>query len=345
VPSTTSMQAAFSLPREAFAGAVRKVAEGIPAKPPQPAYAGILLQDGFLTTSDGDVTFRASVDYQGQGVILPPILADIAPRLTGDTITLEIKETAELTAGKSRYTFTIADGKGYPAWPGGPDAILPADLADALRKVLPAASDTHPVLRCVHFSVQDNRLALACTDDAALGIAWVDTEGDIPGEALVPARTMEKIRKVTGKGHVGWDDTKAIFTSDGLSVIVRQVQGKFKQWRRIIAEDAWVIADRKEVITAVRNVLTVKPPMGNITLTFTTGSVQVSAQGPLGHAQEEAEVNYDGPSVSYLLGSGRLLPGLAGCDEMASISFTRPPKPLILAGNDYRWYVQPRREV
>jgi hypothetical protein len=92
-------------------------------------------------------------------------------------------------------------------------------------------------------------------------------------------------------------------------------------------------------------VLVTSPVNGNITLTFADGKAEVRAQGNLGRAAESIDASYEGPEVSFLLGSRMLLSGLAGCGDAVEFSFTAPPKPLILAGDNYRWYQQPRREI
>ena len=154
----------------------------LPAKPPVPVLAGLLLdatQDGRL--SIGGFDFEVSTRTCGPVEVGEPGRVLVSGRLLGDiTRTLPKGSHAQLqlegprlvlTAGSARFTLPTLPVDEYPALPQMPERSATVDgelLAAAVAQVVVAAGrdDTLPVLTGVYLEVdlEQQQLTMAATD-------------------------------------------------------------------------------------------------------------------------------------------------------------------------------------
>lgn len=350
-----------------LAAAVARVAQGLPARPWEPVYGGILVTAGGgvrLTASDGDVTFTADLetaeipsraDYGS--FVLPGLIAEVSRYLAKGSVDIfSDGKTATVGTGKSSFTFPAQDGKDFPSWkipdwtesPAG--EIDAEEFASAVRKVSAAASKTEVHLSCVNLVPEPGKLNLVSTDRYRMGIVVLDYPdqndyGDV--EILVPVKAIERFaRSAEGSVRLSWDDSTVRMAADGFQVTARRLAGKFLPWRKVLGKmpGEWIETPREDLIRAVRMAALVAGPENRITLGF-GDQVTVEAQGERGTCHEEIPVK-TGLDISFPLGAQALLDGLnAAGGETVDLAVTPGALPVLwLRGGDLKFMIQSRRD-
>jgi len=161
----------FRVERDVLAEAVTWVARGLPARPPVPVLAGILMQaddDGTLTLSAFDyevsakVTVAAEVAEAGTVLVLGRLLADISRNLPDRPIDVATDGSkVQVTCGSSRFSLLMMPADDYPTLPTSPEPsgtidghlftqavaqVSVAALIEVVRRVALVAERTTPVL-------------------------------------------------------------------------------------------------------------------------------------------------------------------------------------------------------
>ena len=349
----------FTADRIALGNAIARAAQGLPSRPQQPVYAGLLFavrpEMGVsgtivqITASDGEVMFVSAVDAKSDAIeegsfILPgKVITDVFRYLAGKDVTITFDgATAVIEAGRALYVFTAVDGEKYPAWLADVEtkylgSVDGAEFADLVRFTVPAASrsDSRPTLRTVALSLADETLTLVATDSyrmAAVTPVWHPFlhEEDPPEQVLIPSWVMERFARVCDEEvAIGWDGARVILGTQGLKVVARQIAGKYLDWRKVIAKrenaDLQAEADVLELIRAVKAATLVAGEALGIRLQFSKdGHIHIQGKGN-GSCDEMIGTDYCGETVTFIIGPQMLLDGLAGCDESVLFRFSSNP--------------------
>lgn len=366
----------FSANRESLAEAISRASQGLAGNPPQPVYAGMLFsgeKGGItITASDGDMTFSAKTEAEvhSAGMMQLPgkMISEISRYFTGKIITVDYQDggTAEITAGRAKFTLSADSGKKYPKWQDLPEMIGSIDaeeFAAAVRRVAPAASKSHPVMRSIFLSMTDGKLYIVATDSSRMGVMAPsftipqkfhddrEISGDYPpSSALVPSPVMERFAKAAADEdyvRLGWNDKMIGFSTPGLQVTSRLNSGTFpKNWKKILesAPENWVTFSG-ENLTRVVKMAMLAADEGRIDLIFDGSDLHVTASQQGRTFSDYIDTDYTGPEIILLLGGQVLLDGLAGCRGETKIAFTTPGKPVFLRSGDYQYMCQPRRDM
>ncbi|WP_033821004.1 DNA polymerase III subunit beta [Kitasatospora sp. MBT63] len=168
-----------------LADAVAHVARALPARPPVPVLAGILLATGekgmTLSAFDYEVAAATSTGAEiaddGTVLVSGRLLNEIAKTLPkGGEVDIELSGARLLlVCGSARFTLPTLPVEEYPALPPVPDTMLTVDadaLAAAVAQVAVAASTdaSLPVLTGVQMVLEGDRLTLAGTDRYRFGV-------------------------------------------------------------------------------------------------------------------------------------------------------------------------------
>ncbi len=159
----------FRVERDVLAEAVTWVARGLPARPPVPVLAGVLVEaseEGSLTLSAFDyevsakITVPADVAEAGQVLVLGRLLADISRNLPNKPIDIATDGTKlNVTCGSSRFSLREMPVADYPTLPAAPQVsgTIAGDVfTQAVAQVSVAADrgDTLPILTGVRGSAR-----------------------------------------------------------------------------------------------------------------------------------------------------------------------------------------------
>ncbi|MGW7437238.1 DNA polymerase III subunit beta [Streptomyces sp. NPDC054849] len=347
--------------RDVLAEAVAWAARSLPARPPVPVLAGLLLkaEDGKLSLSgfDYEVSARVSVeaDVEEDGIVLVSgrLLADICRALPNRPVEISTDGVrATVVCGSSRFTLHTLPVEEYPALPQMPTATgtVPGEVfASAAKQVATAAGrdDTLPVLTGVRIEIEGDRVTLASTDRYRFAVReflWKPENPDASAVALVPAKTLQEIANSLTSGDTvtlalsgsGAGEGLIGFEGAGRRTTTRLLEGDLPKYRTLFPTEFNSIAviETAPFVEAVKRVALVAERNTPVRLSFEQGVLILEA-GSSDDAQavERVDAQLDGDDISIAFNPTFLLDGLSAiASPVAQLSFTTSTKPALLSG-------------
>ncbi|NXY92891.1 DNA polymerase III subunit beta [Streptomyces sp. BR123] len=347
--------------RDVLAEAVAWAARSLPARPPVPVLAGLLLkaEDGTLSLSgfDYEVSARVSVeaDVEEDGTVLVSgrLLADICRALPNRPVEISTDGVrAIVVCGSSRFTLHTLPVEEYPALPQMPTAtgtVSGEVFAAAAAQVAIAAGrdDTLPVLTGVRIEIEGDRVTLASTDRYRFAVReflWKPENPDASAVALVPAKTLLDTAKSLTSGDTvtlalsgsGAGEGLIGFEGAGRRTTTRLLEGDLPKYRTLFPTEFNSIAviETAPFVEAVKRVALVAERNTPVRLSFEKGVLTLEA-GSSDDAQavERVDASLEGDDISIAFNPTFLLDGLSAIDSpVAQLSFTTSTKPALLSG-------------
>ncbi|WP_329456879.1 DNA polymerase III subunit beta [Streptomyces sp. NBC_01497] len=347
--------------RDVLAEAVAWVARSLPARPPAPVLAGLLLkaEEGALSFSsfDYEVSARVSVDAEveedGTVLVSGRLLADICRALPNRPVEISTDGVrATVVCGSSRFTLHTLPVEEYPALPQMPTATgtVPGEVfASAAAQVAIAAGrdDTLPVLTGVRIEIEGDTVTLASTDRYRFAVReflWKPEAPDISAVALVPAKTLLDTAKALTSGDTvtlalagaGAGEGLIGFEGAGRRTTTRLLEGDLPKYRTLFPTEFNSIAviETAPFVEAVKRVALVAERNTPVRLSFEQGVLILEA-GSSDDAQavERVDAQLEGDDISIAFNPTFLLDGLSAIDSPAAqLSFTTSTKPALLSG-------------
>lgn len=374
----------FDVNKDVFSEAVSFAVKLLPQRTTLPILSGVMVaadSSGITISSfDYEVSAKtqvaADVSQPGTVLVSGRLLADIAQRLPGDSVTCEINGSAvAITSGSAKFSLATMPVEEYPSLPevdGVTGSIEGAEFAHAVAQVSPAASrdDVTPVITGVLIDISTNGLSMMATDRyrvAAREVAWKSEGIGQEGlQALIPARTLSEIGKTFAHAPelsvtiaTGGDRELVAFSSGQRTVTSLLIKGSFPPVQKLFPESSpnYAVVSTNDLIEATRRVALVLEREAPLRYSFTADGVALEA---LGSDQAQASETIDGHLVGteciVSLKPQFLIDGLSAThSEFVRVAFTatdNPNKPgpvLITAqkssdGDDsqnYRYLLQP----
>ncbi len=372
----------FRVERDVLAEAVTWVARGLPARPPVPVLAGVLIEadeDGTLTLSAFDyevsarITVAADVAEAGRVLVLGRLLADISRNLPGKPVDVATDgRKVQVTCGSSRFALLQMPSEEYPTLPTSPAPTGTVDgslFTQAVAQVSIAADrgDTLPILTGVRVEIDGEKVTLLATDRYRLAMRELTWSPDAPEAshvALVPARTLSETAKALGAagsveialGDAAGGDGLIGFEAGQRRTTSRLLDGEYPKVAKIFpsASETEAVVATAELIEAVKRVALVAERNTPVRLRFTDGMVAIEAgAGDDAQASEAVEARVEGPEIEIAFNPGFLLDGLGALGTAyARMAFTQSLKPAMITGQaeaeddvdtTYRYVLQPVR--
>ncbi|MEU9356603.1 MULTISPECIES: DNA polymerase III subunit beta [unclassified Streptomyces] len=367
--------------RDVLAEAVAWVARSLPARPPAPVLAGLLLkaEDGALSFSSFDyevsakVSVDAEVDEDGTVLVSGRLLADICRALPNRPVEISTDGVrATVVCGSSRFTLHTLPVEEYPALPQMPTATgtVPGEVfASAAAQVAIAAGrdDTLPVLTGVRIEIEGDTVTLASTDRYRFAVReflWKPENPDASAVALVPAKTLLDTAKALTSGDTvtlalsgsGAGEGLIGFEGAGRRTTTRLLEGDLPKYRTLFPTEfnSVAVIETAPFVEAVKRVALVAERNTPVRLSFEQGVLILEA-GSSDDAQavERVDAVLEGDDISIAFNPTFLLDGLSAIDSpVAQLSFTTSTKPALLSGrpavdaeaNDaYKYLIMPVR--
>ncbi|MER5960804.1 DNA polymerase III subunit beta [Streptomyces sp. NPDC002057] len=347
--------------RDVLAEAVAWVARSLPARPPAPVLAGLLLkaQDGALSFSSFDyevsarVSVEAEVEEDGTVLVSGRLLADICRALPNRPVEISTDGVrATVVCGSSRFTLHTLPVEEYPALPEMPTATgtVPGEVfASAAAQVAIAAGrdDTLPVLTGVRIEIEGDTVTLASTDRYRFAVReflWKPESPDASAVALVPAKTLLDTAKALTSGDTvtlalsgsGKGEGLIGFEGAGRRTTTRLLEGDLPKYRTLFPTEfnSVAVIETAPFVEAVKRVALVAERNTPVRLSFEQGVLILEA-GSSDDAQavERVDAQLEGDDISIAFNPTFLLDGLSAIDSpVAQLSFTTSTKPALLSG-------------
>ncbi|MER5306942.1 DNA polymerase III subunit beta [Streptomyces sp. NPDC002773] len=347
--------------RDVLAEAVAWVARSLPARPPAPVLAGLLLkaENGALSFSSFDyevsarVSVEAEVEEDGTVLVSGRLLADICRALPNRPVEISTDGVrATVVCGSSRFTLHTLPVEEYPALPEMPTATgtVPGEVfASAAAQVAIAAGrdDTLPVLTGVRIEIEGDTVTLASTDRYRFAVReflWKPESPDASAVALVPAKTLLDTAKALTSGDTvtlalsgsGKGEGLIGFEGAGRRTTTRLLEGDLPKYRTLFPTEfnSVAVIETAPFVEAVKRVALVAERNTPVRLSFEQGVLILEA-GSSDDAQavERVDAQLEGDDISIAFNPTFLLDGLSAIDSpVAQLSFTTSTKPALLSG-------------
>ncbi|MDQ2758376.1 MAG: DNA polymerase III subunit beta [Actinomycetota bacterium] len=372
----------FKVERDVLAEAVTWVARGLPARPPVPVLAGVLIEaseEGTLTLSAFDyevsarITVPAEVATGGKVLVLGRLLSDISRNLPNRPIEVSSEgNKLQLTCGSSRFSLLLMPSDDYPSLPVSPEGSGTIDgdvFTQAVAQVSIAADrgDTLPILTGVRMEIVGDKVTLLATDRYRLAmreLTWHPASTSAEHVALIPARTLSDTAKALGAsgsvqlalGSSAGGDGLIGFQAGQRRSTTRLLDGEYPKVTSIFptSVDTECVMKTSDLVEAVKRVALVAERNTPVRLRFSSGQVAIEAgTGDDAQASEAVEAVLTGPEIEIAFNPQFLLDGLGALGtSYARLSFTQPSRPAVLTGQadqesdsdqSYRYVLMPVR--
>lgn len=291
--------------RDVLAEAVAWAARSLPARPPVPVLAGLLLkaEEGTLSLSGFDyevsarVSVEADVEEDGTVLVSGKLLADICRALPNRPVEISTDGVrATVVCGSSRFTLHTLPVEEYPALPEMPTATgtVPGEVfASAAAQVAIAAGrdDTLPVLTGVRIEIEGDRVTLASTDRYRFAVReflWKPENPDASAVALVPAKTLLDTAKSLTSGDTvtlalsgsGKGEGLIGFEGAGRRTTTRLLEGDLPKYRTLFPTEfnSVAVIETAPFVEAVKRVALVAERNTPVRLSFEQGVLILEMQ-------------------------------------------------------------------
>ena len=355
----------FRVERDTLADAVTWVARGLPARPPVPVLAGVLLSAdadaGTITLSAFDyevsakVSVEADVEEGGTVLVLGRLLADISRNLPNKPI--EVAATGskvEVSCGSSRFSLLQMPVGDYPSLPVAPEASGSIDghaFTQAVAQVSIAADrgDTLPILTGVRVEIEGDKMTLLATDRYRLAMRELTWRPNSTAQSYighVPARTLREPARALGAAAsvdiaLGSEDGNEAsgligFEAGSRRTTSRLLDGEYPKVTSIFptSTESEAVIPTAELVEAVKRVSLVAERNTPVRLRFADGQVTIEAgTGEDAQASEAVGAEITGPEIEIAFNPSFLLDGLGAVGTAFSrLSFTQASRPAVLSG-------------
>jgi DNA polymerase-3 subunit beta len=209
------------------------------------------------------------------------------------------------------------------------------------------------LLNSVLISFENKKMRLVATDGHRLALAeTVELDQDIPGEYLVPVRTLEEVaRLIAGEEEVqiAGSERQIAFRTKNTLVQSSLVEGKYLPYTSVIpTEFSWqAVIKRTDLLAALeRAELFSADKINAVNLKLTAEGIEVFAQSAdIGRVQELVPAEIEGGeldisfNVRYLLEPLKILAA-----DKIQLDFTGPESAALISptgSTNYRYLVMP----
>lgn len=361
---------------QVFAAAVKWAAKFISSRPAAPVQAGLRLEahDGtlYVASMNERASAVASVPHWGGGsgvaVVSGRPLAALAatfPAKAEVALSGDGSGALNIRAGRWAGTLPTMSEDDYPAMPDAPDVVGEVDGEEFARAVAQVAEATTNdeekpwPNRSMGLDFGTDRVTMVATDRNRVAGTVAGYRGT-PGAAVVLAGPLSDVAGgMTGPDpiKVGLSATQLSLASATRSVVMTTMdKGQYNtaEYAAVIAHNNPHVATvrRGDLSDPIRRATVVLDKSETVSVSFAPGVLSISAQADAKVGDEEIEIEYDGPEVSFRFSLDYFAGALSSApSDTVGISVTdkerRPgiPNPIVFtaAGTPWRHVLMPRR--
>jgi DNA polymerase-3 subunit beta len=365
----------LTVSRETFLVKLGIAVRGASTRSPIQTLAGVLLKvdDGRaeLEATDMELGVRVGLETTeaspGQAVIPGRLLLDVVRSLPTDQLSLEYRsaqQDVEVVAGPSKFHLRTLPPEDFPKLPEAPGEgtmTVPAGaFVDTINRVARAASrdETRPHLTGVLVTATGRELRMVATDSYRLSVKETQLEAALEGslEANVPARTLQELGRIASGAAsdtigVAALENQVVFTVDDVVLSSRLVEGRFPNYQQLLPEsyEHELRVSREELLEVVRRVGLLAQKNAPLRLSFSEGTLDVSAQTPdVGEASESLPIPFAGEPMEIGFNPEFFRDGLESAEsEELTLKLISPLRPGLIQsgeeGSDFLYLVMPIR--
>lgn len=338
--------------KENLLAGINAVQRAINAKSIIPVYSCIkLLASGSTLTFTGvsldmgiQCQIPVQIDQEGTAVIPARYFSDIVRRLPDVPITLDLKDTNEMTIRyeKSFFSLKTMPAEDFPPLPefkGGTDFFITAEtIKTMIRQTAFAAStdEMKAVFTGLLWEVEGNTLRMVGTDTHRLafsqGTITVNHSESTHGTFIFSAKTASEISRLIQEEdcRVQVEKNMVFFTFENIKINCRLLEGQFPNYRQVIPSqfktkiqaNAKVLQDSSERIS----LFALSGDTSNtIHLEITENNLMIHSKSEIGFGKEEIGIEKSGDDLKISFNSRYLTDAFKVLEtDLITIEFSGP---------------------
>ncbi len=344
--------------KDIICAAVVPLMSGISNKSTIPATECILMEamaDGrcVMTTYDTEkgvrITVEASVIDPGSYAINASKFSQTVRVMDGDTITLTVdaKNCATITSGKSSHTMSALNAADFPEIPklSGDQglAVNAKTLRTMISKCMFAmgVKDQRAILNGMYFTIDKDELTLVSCDSFKLAVCSTHTEITGTDESreeaykfILPNRSVNELYKLLSGNEENasmYVTKKSIVVSMGDVIFFSKlIEGDYLDYNRIIIRNhrIFLTVDREAFLSALERASLIteeKSASSHVKLTTAQDMLQISATSGAGSAYDEIFATHEGEDIIIAFNNRYLMDSLrASSAETVRLSLSGP---------------------
>ncbi|MCS7176153.1 MAG: DNA polymerase III subunit beta [Candidatus Kapabacteria bacterium] len=331
--------------------ALSEVTPAIPSRTTLPALECVHLhaEDNTLALTATNLDLRisarcpATVPEAGKALVPARLFWDIVRSLEKEEeVSLRTEgTTVVLETSYGRYSLSGLAPEEFPAADNPPPATVelsPDILRQIVQHVLFAVSE-EPIrlaLTGVLWEFRSDALFAVATDGYRLSRLRVDFNSPQQGSLLIPADTVELLRRIDSPVHVGWDEGSVSFSTPTLTIVGRLIAERFPAYEQVIPTEnpRRCIIDRERFLRALERVSLFSPSQARIVrFHFAEGGVTLRAEDESrgDRAQEVVSCSWSGEELTIGFNASYLSEALkAAQHNELLLEFSEPTKPVVI---------------
>jgi len=365
----------FSCKQQILTKALNIVSKAVTIRTTIPILKGILLkvdENGILTmsASDLDLSIEKKIKVEnsspGSIVVLSKLFGDIIRKLPDETITIEENDgKVNIKCSNSEFNIIGLPSDEFPN-------INPAEdneeklsfnkeiLKDMIKKTSFAASidENKGVITGILIEMEENYLNMVAVDGFRMAIAKEPMKNKKREDIIISAKILNEISRIISESEdekedieMLLNDKKALFVMEDTKVVLRLLEGKFMDYKRILPNESScrVVLNKNDFMNSIeRASLLAKVGKNNLVkLDIKENSIEITSKSEEGNVKEKVIVSKEGQDVIIGFNSKYLLDSLKVIDdENIVLLFNNSVSPCLIkpvSGEAFEYLILPVR--
>lgn len=365
----------FSCNQQTLTKALNIVSKAVTIRTTIPILKGILLNvddNGILTMSASDLDLsiekKIKVDNSTSGsiVVLSKLFGDIIRKLPDETITIEENDgKVNIKCSNSEFNIIGLSADEFPN-------INPNEeneekilfnkelLKDMIKKTAFSASidENKGVITGVLIEMEENFLNMIAVDGFRMAITKEAMKNKKREDIIISAKILNEISRIISESEDSnediellLNDKKAVFSMEDTKVILRLLEGKFMDYKRILPSESSckVVLNKNDFMSSVeRASLLAKVGKNNLVkLDIKDNIIEITSKSDEGNVKENVIVSKEGDDVVIGFNSKYLIDALKVIDdENIVILFNNSVSPCLIkpvSGDSFEYLILPVR--
>ena len=365
----------FSCNQQTLTKALNIVSKAVTIRTTIPILKGILLNvddNGILTMSASDLDLsiekKIKVDNNTSGsiVVLSKLFGDIIRKLPDETITIEENDgKVNIKCSNSEFNIIGLSSDEFPN-------INPNEeneekilfnkelLKDMIKKTAFSASidENKGVITGVLIEMEENSLNMIAVDGFRMAITKEAMKNKEREDIIISAKILNEISRIISESEDSnediellLNDKKAVFSMEDTKVILRLLEGKFMDYKRILPSESSckVVLNKNDFMSSVeRASLLAKVGKNNLVkLDIKDNIIEITSKSDEGNVKENVIVSKECDDVVIGFNSKYLIDALKVIDdENIVILFNNSVSPCLIkpvSGDSFEYLILPVR--
>lgn len=239
---------------------------------------------------------------------------------------------AEITSGPAHYKIVGMAPEEFPKLPKEENAPLVkiggGTLLEMIKKTSFAIStdETRYILNGVFFEPREGgKVRMVATDGHRLSLIERELNGDfkLKSGVIIPRKGLFELKRLLEEApdaecQLGFAENSALFKKQGLSMVMRLIDGQFPEYQRVIPKEGekQLMVPRARLFDGLKRISLLSADKSNaVKLSLGENQLRITANNPdLGEAKDDLEVAYRGGALTIGFNARYLLDVLSVMD-------------------------------